>query len=143
MFRQAAGLLEQDGMSAAVLHLPTVKPLDVEAILDRAAQVPVIVTAEEHTVIGGLGSAVAEIIAEANFDPAKRFKRIGIPDVFADKYGSQDSLMERYSITGSHMTTHTGMSCSAKSAATLRACLWPGSSWSGRIATSATWSWAV
>lgn len=101
---EAADLLEQDGISTAVLHIPTIKPLDVEAILARAAQVPVIVTAEEHTVIGGLGSAVAEIIAEANFDSAKRFKRIGIPDVFADKYGSQDSLMERYSITAVHMS---------------------------------------
>lgn len=100
---EAADLLAEDGIKAAVLHLPTIKPLDVEAILDRASQVPVIVTAEEHTVIGGLGSAVAEIIAEANFDSAKRFKRIGIPDVFADKYGSQDSLMERYSITSGHM----------------------------------------
>ena len=43
--------------------------------------------------------AVAEIIAEACFDPAKRFKRIGIPDVFPDEYGPQDSLMARYSIT--------------------------------------------
>ena len=49
--------------------------------------------------IGGLGSAVAEIVAEANFDSVKRFKRIGIPDVFPDEYGSQDSLMSRYSIT--------------------------------------------
>lgn len=101
---EAADLLKEEGIKAAVLHLPTIKPLDVDAILDRASLVPVIVTAEEHTIIGGLGSAVAEVIAEANFDPAKRFKRIGIPDVFADEYGSQDSLMERYSITALQMS---------------------------------------
>lgn len=95
----AASTLSEQGLEAGVLHIPTVKPLDVEAILRHAAAVPVIVTVEEHTVIAGLGSAVAEIIAEANFNSAKRFKRIGIPDTFADEYGSQDSLMARYGIT--------------------------------------------
>jgi len=54
--------------------------------------------------MGGLGSAVAEIIAEAGFNPAKRFKRLGIPDVFPDQYGSQASLMARYDITAEHLT---------------------------------------
>jgi transketolase len=75
--------------------------------LEHAARVPAIVTIEEHTILGGLGSAVAEIIAEANFDQPKRFKRIGIPDVFPDQYGSQDSLMERYSITASELVSVT------------------------------------
>lgn len=95
----AAESLAQDGIQAAVLHVPTIKPLDVKAILESVAGAPVVVTVEEHTVIGGLGSAVAELIAEASFNPAKRFKRIGIPDVFPDQYGSQESLMARYSIT--------------------------------------------
>lgn len=102
---EAADTLKSNGIDAAVLHVPTVKPLDNEAILDYSARVPVVVTIEEHTVTGGLGSAVAEIIAEANFDPAKKFKRIGIPDVFADEYGSQDSLMERYSITSAELVS--------------------------------------
>ena len=93
-----AGLSEQ-GLEAAVLHVPTIKPLVTDAILTHSAEVPIIVAIEEHTVIGGLGSGVAEIVAEANFNPAKRFKRIGIPDVFPDEYGSQASLMERYSLT--------------------------------------------
>ena len=95
----AAATLSEGGLEAAVLHVPTIKPLDTDAILGYAAKVPVIVTIEEHTVIGGLGSAVAEIVAEANFNPAKRFKRIGIPDAFPDEYGSQNSLMARYNIT--------------------------------------------
>lgn len=96
---EAADLLMEDGIDTAVLHVHTVKPLDSEAILKYAATVPVIVTAEEHTIIGGLGSAVAEVIAEANFDPSKRFKRMGLPNVFPDEFGSQDSLMEKYSLT--------------------------------------------
>ena len=96
---EAAASLSRQGIEAAVLHVPTVKPLDTEAILSRAAEVSVIVTIEEHTIIGGLGSAVAELIAEAAFSTPKRFKRIGIPDVFPDQYGSQASLMERYGIT--------------------------------------------
>jgi transketolase len=95
----AAGQLGPQGLEVAVLHLPTIKPLDTEAILRYAAKVPVVVTIEEHTVIGGLGGAVAEVIAEACFNPGKRFKRIGIPDVFPDVYGNQATLMERYSIT--------------------------------------------
>ncbi len=95
----AAARLSEEGLELGVLHVPTIKPLDTDAIVVHAAKVPVIVTIEEHTLMGGLGSAVAEIVAEANFTPAKRFKRIGIPDVFPDEYGSQSSLMEKYSIT--------------------------------------------
>jgi len=101
----AATSLSKQGLEAAVLHVPTIKPLDTEAILEYAVKVPVVVTIEEHTVIGGLGSAVAEVIAEANFNPAKRFRRIGIPDVFPDQYGSQASLMERYSITTENLVS--------------------------------------
>jgi transketolase len=99
----AAGQLDKDGISATVLHVHTLKPLDKAAILEKAAKVPVVVTIEEHTIVGGLGSAVAEIIAEASFDSPKRFRRIGIPDVFPDQYGSQASLMARYDITAEHL----------------------------------------
>lgn len=96
---EAAERLERQGIEAGVLHVHTIKPLDHEAILDGIANVRAVVTIEEHTVIGGLGSAVAELIAEANFNPAKRFKRLGIPDCFPDEYGSQASLMARFRIT--------------------------------------------
>jgi len=95
----AADCLRAKGLNTAVLHMPTVKPLDTTALLDSADRVPVIVSVEEHTTIGGLGSAVAEVLAEANFRKVKRFKRIGIPDAFPDQYGTQDSLMARYSIS--------------------------------------------
>jgi len=99
----AAELLRAAGREASVLHVPTVKPLDEAAILDYARRVPSIVTVEEHSIIGGLGSAVAELLAEANFSPSKRFKRIGVPDVFPDQYGSQDSLLARYDITAKNI----------------------------------------
>ena len=95
----AAEELAKENISARVLHVHTIKPLDVPAIQENVAGVPVVVTVEEHTIVGGLGSAVAEILAEASFNPSKRFRRIGIPDVFPDEYGSQASLMARYNIT--------------------------------------------
>ncbi len=95
----AAAQLEQSGIHVGVLHMHTVKPFDSEALIAQVARVPAILSMEEHTVIGGLGSAVAETLAEANFNAPKRFKRIGIPDVFPDKYGSQATLMARYGIT--------------------------------------------
>jgi transketolase len=106
----AAEALSESGIAASVIHVPTVKPLDVESILSACDRVPVVVTIEEHVVIGGLGTAVAEIIAEANFEPSKRFKRIGLPDAFPDRYGSQDSLMAHYSLTAENLTaTVTGL----------------------------------
>jgi transketolase len=101
----AADLLHAEGLEASILHVPTVKPLDHATVLDYAARVPTIVTVEEHTIIGGLGSAVAELIAEANFSGSKRFKRIGIPDTFPDQYGSQDTLLARYDITAKNIVS--------------------------------------
>ncbi len=96
---EAADQLKEQGMKIAVVHVPTVKPLDEATLRKYAESAPVIMTIEEHSIIGGLGSAVAELIAEANFSRAKRFKRFGIPDVFADQYGSQASLMKSFGIT--------------------------------------------
>jgi len=96
---EAAQELAEQGLECAVLHMPTIKPFDSAALLERAAVTPVIVTIEEHTTIGGLGSAVAEVIAEAGFQSGKRFRRIGISDVFAKHYGTQAALMEYYGIS--------------------------------------------
>ena len=103
----AAQSLSEQGIEASILHCHTVKPLDSEAILEKLRGVPVVVTVEEHSAIGGLGSAVAEIVAEAAFDPAKRFKRIGLPDLFPDEYGSQATLLEKYSITPNNVASVT------------------------------------
>ena len=96
---KAAEDLQAQGTQVTILHVPTIKPLDEEAIKRYAKDISTIVVIEEHAIIGGLGSAVAELLMEANFDQPKKFKRIGIPDMFADQYGSQESLMGRFNIT--------------------------------------------
>lgn len=105
---EAAEILGGRGVDAGILHLPTVKPLDQGAVLDLAEMVRAIVTVEEHTLMGGLGGAVAEIMAEARFNTPKRFKRIGLPDTFPDRYGSQDSLLAHYRITGETIAATVG-----------------------------------
>ena len=109
----ASAELSEQGIESAVLHVPTIKPLDEEMILEYSDRVPVIVTIEEHTIIGGLGSAVAELLAEANFGQPKRFKRIGLPDVFPDEYGTQDSLMQKYHLSSENLVSViTDLACS-------------------------------
>jgi len=94
---ECADELMEKGIEVSVIHLPTIKPLDKE-IIQFIDKVPVIVTIEEHSIIGGLGSAVGEFILEENTLSTKKLKRIGIPDIFPDEYGSQASLMDRFSI---------------------------------------------
>lgn len=96
---EAQAELLKEGIDVTVLHLHTVKPLDREAIIIQIKEIPVVVSIEEHIINGGLGSAVAEIVAEESFDEPKEFKRIGIPDVFAHHYGSQNDLMNTYGIS--------------------------------------------
>jgi len=99
----AAEDLASKNVSVGILHVPTIKPLDKESILEMVSKVPTIVTIEEHSIIGGLGSSIAELIAESNFLIPKRFKILGIPDIFITTYGSQEDLLEKYSITKEHL----------------------------------------
>lgn len=96
--QKAARMLKKQGIEAAVLHMPTIKPLDVDLLLEMAQPVPVIVTVEEHSLIGGLGSAVAETLVDNDALSSKKLRRIGLPDIFPEKYGSQESLMTYYGI---------------------------------------------
>jgi transketolase len=95
----AADQLTAAGIDATVLHFPTVKPLDTEALAVAAERVPVIVSVEEHSVIGGLGSAVAEYLAENDLLAGRRFRRIGFNDVFPSGYGDQAGMMRRHGIS--------------------------------------------
>ncbi len=95
----AAQELEGGGVKARVLHMHTVKPLDRQAVIAAAAEVRVVISVEENSVVGGLGSAVADIVAETGFNPAKRFLKVGLPDRFPDKYGSQEKLMDYSGVT--------------------------------------------
>ncbi len=96
---EASDQLASRGLEAGVLHVPTLKPLDEEALKAHLAPVRAIVTFEEHSRIGGLGSIVAEILAETSFPGPKRFARMGFPDAFPEKYGSQASLMAHLGIS--------------------------------------------
>ena len=96
---EAADQLAADGVSALVLHLPTIKPLDEDAIVAAAEATGKVVTAEDHTVIGGLGGAVAEILGEKRPTP---MKRIGIRDTFGES-ADNDDLLAKYGLTSEHV----------------------------------------
>lgn len=91
-----AQLLEKDGISAEVIHMPVVKPVDVDTIVESAKKTQNVITIENHSIIGGLGSAVCETLCE-NY-PVK-VKRIGINDQFGQS-GEQRELMNFYGLTG-------------------------------------------
>jgi transketolase len=95
---QAADKLATRGVGARVLSMHTLKPLDEEAVLAAARDTGGLVTLEEHCVVGGLGSAVAEVVAEQS---ALRplFKRLGLPPAFSPYVGSQAYLLEAHGLT--------------------------------------------
>jgi len=91
---EAAKVLANKGVEARVLHLGTVKPLDEQAVLCAAAETRLVVTLEEHTIIGGLGSAVAELLAGQT---PTRVLRVGVRDTFAES-GYTDQLFAKYGL---------------------------------------------
>jgi transketolase len=99
---QAADALQAEGMSVAVISVPTVKPLDVEGLRKAVSGKTVIATVEEHSAVGGLGSAVAEALADMRDKPPHLF--FSAPDSFAPCVGSQNYLRERAGLTASAIT---------------------------------------
>jgi transketolase len=95
----AADKLGAQGVKAAVLHFPTIKPLDVASLHSFSERASAILAVEEHTIIGGFGSAVAEYLAESDLLQSRRFKRIGIPDVFPSVYGDQNGMLKKYGVS--------------------------------------------
>ncbi len=91
----AARTLVDDDISVTVINAPVIKPLDAPTIVEAARRSRVVITAENHTVVGGLGSAVAEALAEAGV--AAPLRRVGIADVFAES-GSREFLFGRYGL---------------------------------------------
>jgi transketolase len=89
---KAAEILADRGIEARVLNLATVRPIDEEAIIAAATETGAIVTAEEHTIFGGLGSAVAEVVVEHAPVPVKR---LGVPGIFAPT-GSAEFLLDEF-----------------------------------------------
>ncbi|SHJ62048.1 transketolase family protein [Paramaledivibacter caminithermalis] len=96
---KAAEELSKQGISARIIDIHTIKPIDREIIIKTAKETKGIITAEEHNIIGGLGSAVAEVLVE-NY-PAP-LKRIGINDTFGES-GKPDELMKKYGLTAENI----------------------------------------
>ena len=96
---KAAQLLEEEGIHARVIDLFTVKPLDEQLLLACCRETGAVVAAENHNLIGGLGSAVAEVIAEKGHVP---FRRIGVPDCFGE-VGDKQFLSKKFGITAEHI----------------------------------------
>jgi len=95
----AARALAEGGVECLVLHVPTVKPLDVEAILAAAKRAGRVVTVEEHQVAGGFGSAVAELLSEQHPVPVLR---LGINDTFGQS-GTPEELLAHYGLDATHL----------------------------------------
>lgn len=91
---EAAEMLAAEGISAEVINMHTIKPIDKDAILASAKKTKKIITIEEHSVLGGLGGAVSEVVAETN---AASVHRIGIEDVFGES-GPAVELLKKYGL---------------------------------------------
>ncbi|MGB4440605.1 MAG: transketolase C-terminal domain-containing protein [Coriobacteriia bacterium] len=95
----AAASLASEGISAEVVDVMTIKPLDVETIVASATTTGAAVACEEHSIIGGLGSAIAEVLGERHPIP---LARVGVRDVFGTS-GDPDALMEHFGLTAHHI----------------------------------------
>jgi transketolase len=96
---EAAEILKEANISARVIHIGCIKPIDVDLVLQAARETGAIVTAEEHSVIGGLGGAVCEVLAEGHPAPVER---VGLRDVFGQS-GTGDDLLVHYGLTPSNL----------------------------------------
>ena len=94
----AVELLQEQGITPTVYTFPTVKPVDAQTVCACAADHELIVTCEEHNILGGLGTAVAEVLAE---NPARaKLVRLGISGSYCTTVGSQNYLRRQYGLTG-------------------------------------------
>jgi transketolase len=95
---KAYDILKKDGIEARVIHMPTIKPIDRNAVRRAAKETGAIVTAEEHTIIGGLGDAVSMAVMDRPVPMA----RVGVNDVFGESGGARE-LMEKYGLTAQNI----------------------------------------
>jgi len=98
---EAAEQLAKEGIAVRVVNLHTIKPLDKELIVKCARETGAVVTAEEHSIVGGLGSAVAEVLVENSTTP---MIRVGIKDVFGES-GKPEELLVKYGLTAENIST--------------------------------------
>ncbi len=98
---KARDLLKAEGIDAGVINMSTIKPIDADAVIAAAKRCGAIVTAEEHSIIGGLGGAVAEVLAESAPVP---MVRIGVKDPFGTS-GDQEGLLKHYGMSAEDIAT--------------------------------------
>jgi transketolase len=101
----AADILAADGVRAGVVHVPCLKPLDEGALLEEVTGTSIVVTVEEHTVLGGLGGMVAEIVAGSG--AGVRVERIGLPDVWGES-APNDFLLDKYGLSPAQVAGRVG-----------------------------------
>ncbi|MEZ6331071.1 MAG: transketolase family protein [Candidatus Saccharimonadales bacterium] len=108
----AAESLFKDGISAEVVHVPTIKPLDAVTILQSAKKTGAVITIEEAQIAGGLGGAVAEVLSEHHPTP---MRRMGVKDKYGES-GSPDELLKHFGLTAKHimLTAHELLSATGK-----------------------------
>ncbi len=92
---ESAEILSDQGINIHLVHVPTIKPLDVDGIVAAAKRTGSVITVEDHTIIGGLGGAIAETLSERH---PVRVKRLGLPDAFGES-GPDDALLNKYGIS--------------------------------------------
>ena len=92
---EAAKVLESEGISVRVINMSTIKPIDREIIIKAARETKAIITAEEHSIIGGLGAMISSVVCD---ECPTRVRMIGVKDVFGQS-GTPDELMEKYNLT--------------------------------------------
>ena len=95
----AADMLKEENINVRVINMSTIKPIDTELIIKAAKETKAIVTAEEHSIIGGLGSAVSEVVSENH--PVK-VKKVGLNDCFGES-GTPGELVEKYGLTSKNI----------------------------------------
>jgi transketolase len=108
----AAEALAQDGIAAEVINVHTVKPLDAETILVSCEKTGAVVTVEEHSIVGGLGSAVAEVLAEKATSRIP-LRRLGVADTFGES-GLADELLAKHGLTADRIAAAARALCSAR-----------------------------
>ena len=106
----AAEMLAQEGISARVINIHTIKPIDEEIILKAAEETGAIVTAEEHNILGGLGAAVAEVVSQ---NCPVVVERVGVEDEFGHS-GKANEVLEHYGLTAQKIVEKAKLALSKK-----------------------------
>lgn len=112
---ETADILAKSGIKAEVIHIHTIKPLDETLILERAEAAGSVFTIEEHTKIGGLGSAVVDLLVE-RLGSWRPIRKLGLEDAFAKNYGFQDDLLQLNGLWPDQMAATVIQTISAKTA---------------------------